>query len=310
MPINLGPVLPAPGAPIYATSFDPRWRQVGIVRFGNNTIPVIGGTLAWINLNDGASWIMTDVSPVRDNHALGITQQAWRSKAAWISEDFGVGKVKASFQYDEQPSGIGFQQAMAPLLNSGEQWLTFDNSTGLLVKCKGVSGVKRTVTAAPYLYAGDIEFWAREPWFQDMSQTSQLAQALTGNTTGSPTSFSVSYSGTWYEEPNYVLHVPVGNTVALTQIRIANTTSGETLTVTLNPGLTASTAHTLTVNTSTQKVTDENALEYDVTGTFPKLYNNPTGTAQPNAHTVTVTTASGTSTGLTFDVVYNGRWVL
>jgi len=81
--------------------------------------------------------------------------------------------------------------------------------------------------------------------------------------------------------------------------------SGEVLTLNFSPALTASTTHVLTIDTDAYTVKDQNGTSYDPLGSFPKLYP-PAGTA--NTFTATVTTGSGTSTGITLSASFNNRW--
>jgi hypothetical protein len=295
--------------PVYATVTDAHFLQRGIIKYGNNTIPIIGGTLSYIDLNDGVNWFAQDVIIARDNHTLQLVQQPWRSKATYISEDFGYAKVTIPVLYDEGGGGAGFTSALAPLLNSGEQYLTFDNATALLCKCKSVGAAKRKVNTNSALFETTLEFWAKEPFFKDLSQSSTLGVAVAGSSgAGTNTNQTISYTGTFYSEPTFILHVPNTNTVTISQMKITNSTSGEILTVTFSPVLTANAVHTITVDTSIFKVTDENAKEYDVSGSFPRLYNNPTGAAQNNAFVVNLVSSAAT-TGCTFDWTWSGRYV-
>ncbi len=308
--------IPGPGGaaavgagPNYATTSDPRWGARGIVKFGNAAIPVIGGTLPYIDLNDGVNWFCQDVVIQRDNHELQQAQQAWWSKAAWLGEDFTMAKIAISELYDENGGGAGFTAAIAQLLASGEQYLTFDNTTGILCKCKSAGAAKRTVTASPFLYSTTLEFWAKEPWFKGLTQTTNNGTAVAGSSgAGTTTNITQTYNGTWWGEPTYVLHIPNTNTATISSLKINNTTSGQGLTAVFSPVLTASAVHTVTVDCIGQHVTDENATEYDISGSFPMLYGQPQGGSVNNALQVTIASSAGT-TGLTLDVDFYNRYV-
>lgn len=303
MPFIAPPPAPFSGSAGFGTIASGRWRQLGVVRFGGCPVPVMGGALPLIDLNDGSSWITKDVVPQRGNRSLTTAQQAWRNKARYLSDDFGAATIKVAFQYDEQPTGVGLEAAIAPLLNSGEQWLTFDDITAVKVRTKNVTS-SRVVTAAPYFHEGELEFLAVEPWFQEMAQTQSNGNGLSGNTV----TVAANYLGSWYAEPVIVVNKAASDTSVLNSVTVSNVTSGEGVSVTLSP--TAAGGATITVDSSTLSAGDADGNSFDFTGAFPMVYPFPGAYINPNTLVVQVGVASGTPSGVTVDVRYTTRWVL
>lgn len=131
--------------------------------------------------------------------------------------------------------------------------------------------------------------------------------ALSGSAAGVTTSFTLPYPGTAWTEPTYQLNVPNTNTAVITQLVLTNTQRSPAQALTINfpnGGLAASTAYTLTIDTVNFTVTDQNGTKYDFTGSFPFLYPSAT------AFTAKLTTASGTTTGVTLDTSWRTRWSL
>lgn len=122
---------------------------------------------------------------------------------------------------------------------------------------------------------------------------------------GTSTSWTFPYAGSVRTNLLFQLNIPNTNTVVINQLILANTMSGETLTITFGPPLAANTAWTITIDTAAFTVTDNLGNSHDISGSFPMLYG-PAG--QNNPITATVITASGTSTGVTLDSKWFSRW--
>lgn len=202
--------------------------------------------------------------------------------------------MKIGMIYDEG-GGTPFQQAKAQLMQLGEQYITFDNSTAILANLQTFASSDGSKldekSTPPYRWIIKMEFLCREPWLKDLTPTTQT-QALSGATT-----FNVTYNGAVWAEPVYTI---TGITGA-TQLVIANNTSTESLTVFFRASLPS--GMTITVDTIKGRVLDQNFVEYDIFGSFPFLYP-PYGTA--NSFTVTATGASGGSILTT----YSNRWAV
>lgn len=282
---------------------------LAIVKFGNQPLPNGQGTLSYINLNDRLSWFCQAVAGMSiGQHQLTLGQMVWRGRAAFLAEDWGPWTFTLPFLYDESTTwggpGTPVATALAQIATAGEQLLTFDNSTGLLVKFSAVKNRKMDVWAFPPLWAFDLEFTAKAGFWQDLSPTSIGAQALAS---GSATTFNVTYAGSIFAEPVWTLTIPVGNAAPIASFSLSNTMAGETLSIVFPGNLAASTAWTLTIDSGAQSVTDASGKSYDVSGSFPNLYP-PAG--QVNAMSATLTPASGTATSCTVSGSYSNRWLL
>lgn len=140
--------------------------------------------------------------------------------------------------------------------------------------------------------------------------------AFTLNTAGSTaappastpaTSFSVAYAGSVFAEPVWTFTVPNTNAAPIQAFSLANTMSGETVTILFPGNLTASTAWTITIDCGALSVTDAGGRSYDLGGSFPNLYP-PAG--QVNTFAATVTPASGVAVGCTIAGSVTNRWLL
>jgi hypothetical protein len=189
---------------------------------------------------------------------------------------------------------------------AGDQWLSFDTLTAIPVRCKGIA--RRTaVTLAPLIprWSFDLEFVASQQWFQNLTATTYInALALAS---GSATNTNVTYAGSIFTEPVFTLHIPVTNPATTASFVLANTMSGDTLTITFPGNLAASTLYDITIDCANMSVTSQLGVAYDVTGTFPLFYP-PAGTVQQIR--ATLTPASGTETGCTLTAVANDRWLI
>jgi len=271
------------------------------IKFGGYTVPIIGGTAPYTDLNDAVSWFADDFI-VETERQLTSKQQVWMAKGVWQAEDWGPALITIPCIFDEG-GGQTFAAAKNALMGLGEQYITVDNGTTLmLAKCTKIAKPKMSATP-PYRFFTQLEFKARIPWWSDAAATSLLAQAVAGGTTPVITTIAITPSGTIFAEPQFILRVPVGNTQTISQLKIQNASSGELCTINFTPVLPATTVKVITVDSGIFKVTDEVGTESDVIGSFPRLY--PGG-----AQNIVVTiTASGATTGVTLDIVYTARWI-
>lgn len=275
------------------------------VRFGGLAQPNGQGVLAQIDLNDLGGWCTQDDFLYDLTQQLAFGQQAWRSKAAWLAQNFDGGvPLRLPMEFRET-AAVPLGAPLARIALAGEQQLTFDNSTCLLVKFAGTSGRHTTFRWGPLRWAFDLLFIAREPWFRDIATTTTPnALALLS---GSATTFSVTYGGSVWAFPVFTLAIPAGNAAPIQSFVLSNTMAGETLTITFPGNLAASTAHTLTIDCEAMTVIrTQDGLAFDATGTFPSYYQPP---GQLNTMSATLTPASGTATGCTLSGVFNNRWV-
>lgn len=278
--------------PLLLTQSDGRWGQRTVVKFGGLAIPVLGGTLAYMDLNAGGPWYALDVQ-MATGKKLPISALAWRGKGVFMGIDFQELVVTIPFRYDES-GGNNLFADLTTMQMAGTQNLTFDNLTALQCRLLSAGPPKLVVTSSPFLWEGTLTFHAAIPWFLN----------LTASTLGSTTfgAIPITYTGTVWGEPVYTITVGATNAAPITTMTIANSVSGESVTMYFYPTLTATTAWTITVNTQTLKVTDNNGLEYDVTGAFPLLY--------PGAQTLTfsATVVSGSLSNTTVAGTWNNRY--
>lgn len=274
-----------------------------VARFGNLPQPNGQGTLAFVDLNDLVAWHLQDDYSVDIVQQLTLGQIAWQGLSAYLASDFAPTTAALSMEYREASGPLG--AAVAPLLAAGEQWLTFDLTTGILARFAAVAGRRTVIRFGTRRWKFSLEFTCREPFFRDMTPTAIGAQTLLS---GSATNFNVTYPGSVYTRPIWTLTIPGGNAVAIASFRLQNTMSGDDLTVTFPSPLPASTAAVVTIDSSAMTVTDGNGVAYDVSGTaFPLLYP-PAGTVQQIRGTLTP--VSGTATGCTIGATYTPRWLI
>lgn len=279
--------------------------------FGGLALPNGQGNMANLNLNDGKNWFLQGVQPANTNHVLGKAQQVWLGQGSWLSEDWTTKAFTLPVWYYE---GTAFGGVAVPLAaqkallgQAGEQYLSFDSLTAVRCKLSSFGSPKLKHQVAPWFWETTLTFEAVTPWAVDFTATTPAGSpwALTGNTSGAVTTFSIAYAGSVYARPVWTLTIPNTNTVPIQQFALANTMSAETLTVIFPGFLAASTAWTITIDCGAMTVADQSGRQYDMTGSFPALYG-PAG--QSNAWSATLTTASGTSTGVTLGASYSNRW--
>lgn len=281
---------------------------LGIVKWGNQAQPNGQGTFPYINLNDGKQWFLQPTDWTNDFRRLTLSQLVYRGRAVYIADDFGPWKFTLPLFYYQGTDlgGAGSELGVwkGQFLGAGEQMLTTDNATGLLCKVSNIKA-KQVVPFSPFIYEVGLEFTGKAGWWQDLSSTTYMnAVALTS---GSATNTNVTYQGSVWAEPVWTLSIPNTNGVAISSFVLANTMSGETLTINFPGNLAASTTWTLTIDSGAFTVTDQHGTSYDIGGSFPNLYG-PAGQVQQIQ--ATLTPASGTATGCTLTCSATNRWLL
>lgn len=272
-----------------------------ICQLGGLALPNGQGTMTTYDLNDSANWYLQDLPEVTMTRKIGLSPLAWRARGVYVSDDFTAKKIVLKELFVDQNSGTQtLAYAKAQISQAGEQFLTFDNATHILVKLAdwGKSASRRKFT--PYLWDLNLTFTCREPWFKDIAPTT-ASTALNASTT----SFSIAYSGSVFAEPVWTWTIPSSNTATISSFALGNTMSGETVTATFPTPLAASRATTVTIDSSGFTVKKDDGTFYDVTGSFPLIYP-PVN--QSNTFATTVTPATGTANTSTLAWSFNNRW--
>ena len=158
----------------------------------------------------------------------------------------------------------------------------------------------------PFYWAFDLAFYCPEPYFRTIASTTYINALVLSS--GTATTQSVTYAGSVWTEPVWTLSVSNTNAAAIQSLQIQNTMSGDSITAVFPGGLAASTAWTVTIDSSAMSVRDNLGNGYDVVGSaFPLLYG-PAGQAQTIS--ATLTPVSGTATGCTLSCVAFDRWLI
>lgn len=272
-------------------------------KFGSLPLPNGQGNMTQVNLNDLAKWFWQDFAFDDDFIQLTPAQLAWRGRGVVVGRDRGPRVLSLPMRFVEASAG-DFGAAKAVLTEAGQQQLTFDNSTAIVANLRAIKGEQLVKRYAPYQWDCTLEFFCPEPVFRDISATTLSPQALTS---GSPTAFNVTYAGSVFTEPVWTLTIPVGNTAPIASFVLANTMSGEGLTILFPGNLAGSTAWTITIDAAAQTVSNAAGTQFDFSGSFPLLHG-PTG--QVNAMNATLTPASSTATSCTIGASYRPRWLI
>ena len=283
-----------------------------IIKFGGLAIPQFGGTLSYIDLNDQISYFAGDIQ-IDNTHVQNVAaQKTWLGGGTWIGKDYVGRKIDIPMIFDET-GGISFANAKAQLTQADEQYLTFDNVTGIRARVNGFERSHFLTDRDPnyqgggYLIETTIQFLSKNPYAEDLSSTTVNVGAVSGSVSpGTANNFTAAYSGQVYTPPVYTLTIPNTNTVVINSLTLQNLTSGETLSVTFSPALTANTTHTVVMDASAFTVTQDGAFAAPA-GSFPQLYPNIPAPGN-NSMRLTLVTASGTTTGVTFSYTYTNRW--
>lgn len=284
--------------------------------FGGRALPNGQGVMSYMNLNDGKQWAVQKLGESGgwdyDNRALQLQPYVYRSRSAYLSDDWGPLSIKVPFVYyegtDQGGSGLPIGQQLALIAMAGEQNLTTDNLTALVCKFRRSQNRKLLNLFSPWLWSLEIEFTAKQGWWNDLAASSNTAVTVGGNPTGVTTAFNITYPGTVWCEPSYVFSLFPGNGAPVSQLVLTNTMSGEALTINFTTPLAAGVAWTITMNSATMQVTDQNGKFYDFSGSFPLLYGP---SAQVNAFTCKITTVVNTLANTsTLQTQWTNRWML
>lgn len=272
-------------------------------KYGSLPLPNGQGAMGQVNLNDRVKWFWRDFQADDDYLTLSLGQLTWRGQAMVLGRDRGSRVLTLSMRFAETASG-DFGVAKALLTEAGEQQLTFDNVTAILANVRAIKG-GHVVRRIPFQLGCAIEFVCPEPYFRDISSTTVAPVTLNS---GTLTNFNVTYLGSIFAYPVWTLTIPVGNTAPIAAFELQNVMSGDDLTIVFPGGLPASTATTITIDSSLMTVVDGSGRSYDVAGTgFPLLYP-PAGQVQQIRGTLTP--ASGTATSCTIGAAYQARWLI
>lgn len=272
--------------------------------FGGLAVPGSGVVLSALDLNDKTTWYMNEFV-AKPAVFIDTARQNFRGQSSRIAGDRDPLKIDLRFVFDESGAGRLLATDQAKLSQSGEQWLQINATQRVLVEYLDFQTSLERPGSATKAYSGTVSFLARKGYAEDITASSFGPQALSGSTGGSATNFSITCGGSVLTRPVFTIDIPVTNTVTITQIKLQNTMSGEILTLNFSTPLAASTHWVITIDTDAYTVKDASGTNYDPLGSFPKLYP-PAGTA--NTFTATVTTGSGTSTGITLSASFNNHW--
>lgn len=256
-----------------------------------------------LNLNDSVNTSLTDLQVDGANRQISLAQLLYQGRGVYISDDFGPGHYGLPVTYTEDATHF-LGQFLAQLSQAGEQQLTFDNLTYSLVKYQALASRSLLRRYPPYAWNVVLDFTGKDGWWQDAAATTMAPLTLTVD---AGQAFNITYAGSVWAEPVWTYVHPNTDTRVINSLVLSNTMAGEALTVnflSVAP-LPASTARTVTIDSLAQRVTDSAGNEYDVSGTFPKLYPPA---SQVNACSIAVTTASGATAGCTIGETHYARW--
>jgi hypothetical protein len=279
------------------------WDARQYIQFGGLPIPIgvnWGGNLSYIDLNDGVSWFIEEKPKFGDAHSVTHVQQPFRNRAVYMGEDYGGRTVTLPYIYEEAVQPLG--SAVAKMLGAGEQLLTFDGSTALVVRLleyRPVEPVRNLI--APISWSGELQFFARDPFYRDiaLSGTGPIATSTAGTYT-----ITVPYLGDTISEPEFIIRIPSAWAGTINQITLQQVSSGHSLVFTPAQSLPGTGAHTFHIDTSISKVwQDVITQEFDWGGTFPAFYPVGTNTLSYNLN------VSTPPTGWTIEANWYNKWV-
>lgn len=279
--------------PRFLATPDTRWGQRQIIRFGGLPRPDTGVVQSFVDLNDADAWFAQSIQVDGRHISNKSSQLNWRGKAVWTAQDFIGRKILIPAMYDDGNSGnISYPQAKGVLTMAGEQYLTFDNVTGIRVRLNSFSQAEPKTPNPPYLWDAPLEFLSRNPFAEDLGG----AMTLTGTLNGSGQLFlPVTYTGAAYGEPLVTITLPSGVTANF--VEVANTTFGGDIIGSLG---TVSTGGPLVVD-STLFAISLGSTAFPPGGTFPFLY--------PGTQTLYIAMAPGASfAGAAVSVSYANKF--
>jgi phage-related protein len=172
------------------------------------------------------------------------------------------------------------------LTQEGTLAISFSGGTrNYVATCTAFDIVSRSVTMAKY----KIEFFCADPFGRATTPTNHSSNGITAT----PKAETVVNAGTYEVWPTYTMQFSAASSV--TGIGIANTTTGEAITVT-----TAVTATDLIVVNAETMVVTKNGTAVDYSGTFPHL---------AVGNNTFAFTAPGTSRTYDLDVDFTARYL-
>jgi len=235
-----------------------------IIQFGGLTIPGIGGTLSYIDLNDGATWYVEDYEPSGDHISLAREQLTWQAQGAWTGTDFLGGRtITLTLCYDETTTPLS--RALAQLAMAGEQYLTFDTHFGIRCKYSGYTEHSIENATTPYVRKIKMTFMTRDPWAEDLSGNTVTSTISFNSDTAGTTAhnIAITYDGSVFTKP--ILYLTTDGAVQ----SVAYSNANEVVTIT---GASSSTGATTTTIDSNNFRILENGIDLPPSGTFPMLY--------------------------------------
>jgi len=284
--------------------------------FGGMALPNGQGIQASINLNDGVNTRLRNFNIDESNKQISLAQLLYIGRGVTLSRDFGPRGISLPMQYIEDSTHT-LGAFLASLSQAGEQQLSFDNRTTLITgKYNGISGRKRFRLKPPVGWEFALELVARNPWFQDAAAT--VATPWNPITVDAGQDASITYVGSVWAEPVWTLNIPAQPQNVLS-MQLKSTMWGvgdprnEALTIDFQSGYPGGipAGHTVPVIIDCAAMTVSGVVigvtyNFDVAGSFPKLYGPP---GQVNPFTAIITMASGFSTA-TITLAYSvyPRW--
>jgi hypothetical protein len=259
------------------------WDLRQTIRFGGLPVPVTGVTMPWIDLNDQVSWFAQDIVIDGKYVSLKSAQYTWRGRGAWMSQDFIGRKISVPMIFDEggaftphevDPEPISWSAMSSMLAAAGEQYLTFDNTFGMRVKCDGFGTTKFLRGEYPYIIQTQLEFQARNPFLERIAGIVSVPEhtiTQSGPGAAADTGWSVSYGGQMYAEPVWTMYCDAGdNTGRIAQVGVSNASVAQGVAMNFSPPLTPG-GHIFTFDCS-QFYCSVDGREQPPSGDFPFIY--------------------------------------
>lgn len=215
--------------PSFLTVPDLRYGHRQIIKFGGLPRADTGVVQPFIDLNDADSWFANLIT-IDGNHISNKSSQLnWRGKAVWTAQDFIGRKITVAANYDEGNAagyfgaGTSYPAAKGVLTMAGEQYLTFDNLTGIRVRLNSFAQAKPLVPMPPYLWDAPLEFLSRNPFAEDLGGSTVITppMAVGGSVSATSPNPTIVYGGAAYGEPIVTITAP---SAVITGVQVQNTT--------------------------------------------------------------------------------------
>jgi hypothetical protein len=264
-------------APTFQTIADARWGHRQIIRFGGLPRADTGVVQPYIDLNDADSWWAEDIQIDGRHISNKATQLNWRGKGVWTAQDFVGRKITIPAKFDEGNShNMGYPEAKGVMTMAGEQYLTFDNLTGMRVRLNSFSLAKPVTPHAPYLWDAPLEFLSRNPFAEDLGGSVVAGPFAMGSVpgglgfTGAYTAQDINYLGHAYGEPVVTISMPGGG-ATISTVYVNNWTYNPTMYIAITNSFLQGGGHTI-VFSSELFTTVIDFTQFAPTGTFPFLF--------------------------------------